>query len=87
MKITRVGGLLLAGVLGWSAATAVSEESKADREVAPAPGPCDPSYPSVCIPPPPPDLDCGDIPHRRFRVIGKDPHRFDRDRDGIGCES
>lgn len=22
---------------------------------------CDPSYPSVCIPPPPPDLDCGEI--------------------------
>ncbi len=24
--------------------------------------PCDPSYPDVCIPPPPPDLDCRDIP-------------------------
>ena len=49
---------------------------------------CDPSYPDVCIPPSPPDLDCGDIPHRRFRVVGNDPHRFDgRDQDGIGCES
>jgi len=48
---------------------------------------CDPSYPTVCIPPPPPDLDCGDIPHRRFKVLQPDPHRFDRDRDGIGCES
>jgi micrococcal nuclease len=47
---------------------------------------CDPSYPDVCIPPEPPDLDCGEIPHRRFRVIGLDPHGFDRDRDGIGCE-
>ena len=47
---------------------------------------CDPSYPDVCIPPPPPDLDCGDISHRRFRVQGRDPHRFDGDRDGIGCE-
>ena len=47
---------------------------------------CDRSYPDVCIPPAPPDLDCGDIPHRRFRVIGNDPHRFDGDRDGIGCE-
>ncbi len=48
---------------------------------------CDPSYPDICIPPPPPDLDCGDIPHRRFRVLPPDPHRFDLDRDGIGCET
>jgi micrococcal nuclease len=47
---------------------------------------CDPSYPDVCIPPPPPDLDCRDIPWRRFRVLPPDPHGFDRDRDGIGCE-
>jgi micrococcal nuclease len=48
---------------------------------------CDPSYPTVCIPSPPPDLDCGEIEHRDFEVRGSDPHRFDRDRDGIGCES
>jgi micrococcal nuclease len=47
---------------------------------------CDPSYPDVCIPPAPPDLNCGDIPHRRFRVLPPDPHRFDGDSDGIGCE-
>ncbi|GIW13027.1 MAG: hypothetical protein KatS3mg062_0466 [Tepidiforma sp.] len=50
-------------------------------------GSCDPSYPDVCIPPFPPDLDCGDIPFRRFRVLPPDPHGFDRDHDGIGCES
>jgi micrococcal nuclease len=48
---------------------------------------CDPSYPTVCIPPPPPDLDCGQIPYRRFQVVGADPHRFDGDHDGVGCES
>lgn len=48
---------------------------------------CDPSYPDVCIPPSPPDLDCGDIPHRRFTVLPPDPHRFDGGGDGIGCES
>jgi micrococcal nuclease len=48
---------------------------------------CHPSYPTVCIPPYPPDLDCGDIPYRRFTVLSPDPHRFDRDGDGIGCES
>ena len=53
----------------------------------PAAGNCDPSYPSVCIAPAPPDLDCGDIPYRRFDVQQPDPHGFDRDRDGVGCES
>jgi micrococcal nuclease len=47
---------------------------------------CDPSYPDVCIPPPPPLLNCRDIPHRNFRVVPPDPHGFDTDRDGIGCE-
>jgi micrococcal nuclease len=50
-------------------------------------GGCDPSYPTVCIPSPPPDLDCGDIEYRRFRVVPPDPHRFDGEGDGIGCES
>ena len=53
----------------------------------PPPGDCDPAYPDVCIPPPPPDLDCADIPYRNFRVLPPDPHRFDGDGDGIGCES
>ena len=54
---------------------------------APSSGDCDPAYPDVCIPSPPPDLDCGEIPYRRFRVLPPDPHRFDGDHDGIGCES
>lgn len=54
-------------------------------------GNCHASYPTVCIPPPPPDLDCGQIAHRGFRVRhdvpSSDPHGFDGDRDGVGCES
>jgi micrococcal nuclease len=57
-------------------------------------GTCDPSYPDVCIPPPPPDLDCKDVPYADFRVIGADPHGFDGpydgsipyEPDGRGCE-
>jgi micrococcal nuclease len=49
-------------------------------------GVCDAAYPGVCIPPPPPDLDCADVPYRGFRVLAPDPHRFDGDRDGRGCE-
>jgi micrococcal nuclease len=48
---------------------------------------CDPSYPDVCIPSPPPDLDCADIPYSNFEVLPPDPHHFDGDGDGIGCES
>jgi len=48
---------------------------------------CDPSYPDICIPPYPPDLDCGDISYRNFYVSPPDPHGFDGDKDGIGCES
>lgn len=47
---------------------------------------CDASYPDVCIAPPPPDLDCAHVPHSNFRVTGADPHRFDGDGDGRGCE-
>jgi hypothetical protein len=47
---------------------------------------CDPAYPTVCIPSPPPDLDCSEISHRNFVVRSPDPHRFDGDNDGVGCE-
>jgi micrococcal nuclease len=53
----------------------------------PGGGDCDPAYPEVCIPPYPPDLDCGDVAHRRFQVTGLDRHGFDGDGDGLGCES
>jgi PKD repeat protein len=51
-------------------------------------GVCDSSYPDLCIPPPPPDLDCGDdsVPEN-FQVLPPDPHGFDSDNDGIGCDS
>jgi micrococcal nuclease len=47
---------------------------------------CDPSYPDVCIPPAPPDLDCKDISCRNFRVLQPDPHHFDGNMDGLGCQ-
>ncbi len=53
----------------------------------PPPENCDPAYPDVWIPSPPPDLDCADIFYRNFLVLPPDPHRFDGDGGGIGCES
>lgn len=79
-KVLVLISLLAALFLGSSQAqipSAVAQDSN-----------CDPAYPDedVCIPPPPPDLDCGDIEYRNFTVKQPDPHRFDRDKDGIGCE-
>ena len=61
---------------------------------APAQGPppapadnCHPSYHGVCILPPPPDLDCGDVGVRRFQVVPPEPRGFDGDNGGVGCES
>ena len=48
---------------------------------------CDPSYPDFCIPLPPPDLDCADVNGSFFTVVGSDPHGFDGNNDGVGCES
>jgi hypothetical protein len=54
-------------------------------------GKCAPSYPGVCIRPPPPDLNCADISYRNFRVRwdvpNPDPHHFDGNHNGIGCET
>lgn len=67
-----------------------SARPKPTTKPSPPPAPkanCDPSYPDVCIPPGPPDLNCPDVSYTDFRVVGDDPHGFDRDGDGIGCES
>ncbi|HEY7381061.1 MAG TPA: thermonuclease family protein [Gaiella sp.] len=73
-----------------SAPAATGPAVGASSDTTPRPavgGRCDPSYPGVCIPPPPPDLDCADVPYQDFRVRPPDPHRFDGEGDGRGCES
>jgi hypothetical protein len=51
-------------------------------------GNCSPAYPDFCIPPPPPDLSCADVaPHVNFTVLPPDPHGFDGNHNGIGCET
>lgn len=46
---------------------------------------CDTNY-TPCIPNVTYDLDCADI-GVQVTVIGSDRHKFDRDKDGYGCES
>lgn len=49
---------------------------------------CDPSYPDFCIQSPPPELNCPDLSQTDFTVKTEegDPHGFDSDADGVGCE-
>lgn len=87
--------LALAGVLALLAASVAAGSSAAVSPAAFVPfvaggrpaGECDPSYPTICLPSPPPDLNCPQIPHNDFVVLPPDPHRLDADEDGIGCES
>lgn len=66
---------------------AVTTTTVATTTTTTAQGNCHPSYPDFCIPPPPPDLNCGDIGAKNFRVLSPDPHGFDGNNDGVGCES
>ena len=64
--------------------------SKPQSPPAASGGACDPSYPDFCIPPPPPDLNCTSpsiAGHKNFTVKPPDPHHFDADHDGVGCEA
>ena len=73
------GAVLALALLAVAAFEMVSEASAQNG--------CEPSYPYVCIPPPPPDIDCGNIVYRDFTVLEPDPHDFDGNNDGIGCET
>jgi hypothetical protein len=68
--------------------TTTPAEETEEEEVSEEDGEeCDNSYPDECIPPPPPVLDCSDIDEDDFEVRGSDPHGFDDDNDGVGCET
>jgi hypothetical protein len=85
----RTAASYLLCVSAWDPAGNTRRSCAGIRVTNPAPPPsrCHPSYPTVCIPPPPPDLDCGQIRHRNFVVRPPDPHGFDGNNDGRGCES
>lgn len=76
------------GLWGAGCATATPDQPDTARPGSGSTsGPCDPSYPTLCIPPGVADLDCADITERYFPVLPPDPHRFDRNYDGVGCEA
>jgi micrococcal nuclease len=78
------------GIACEASAPAPPPPEPAPATQAPSSGNCHPSYPDFCIAPPPPDLDCPQMSQKRFTVrhdvANPDPHGFDGDTDGIGCE-
>jgi hypothetical protein len=68
-----------------------NDETGTCHAIPVSPVDCNPSYPTVktCIPNGSPDLNCPTLLKQgihNFQVVGPDPHGFDRDHDGIGCE-
>ena len=96
-SVTRLVALLALSVIvaPWPTTAQVNEPSRRPSIGAPVPErtfgaqACDPSYPDFCIPPAPPDLNCTSsliAGRKNFTVRQPDPHNFDADRDGVGCE-
>jgi len=51
------------------------------------PSECSPAYPTICLPPPPPDINCPQLaPLVNIPTLPPDPHGLDADQDGVGCE-
>ena len=46
---------------------------------------CGPSYPDVCTPTRPPDLNREDIQFANFKVVWADSHHLDADGNTTGC--
>jgi PKD domain len=65
----------------------VQEQEQMTEEMPEEETSCDSSYPNLCIPSPPPILACDDVEATNFEVQSPDPHGFDVDNDGIGCET
>ena len=73
-----VDGTTLGGSTDAEPATSLETKPKLESN-------CDSNY-SPCVPISTTDLDCDDIGFS-VRVLGSDPHRFDGEGDGYGCES
>ena len=83
------------GPTATSVATPTATHSPAPSATGTPAAGCDPNYVNLCIPPPPPDLDCAEVRvmlrAQGLTVVellpgGSDPHRLDGDGDGRGCE-
>lgn len=96
-----IPALPIAGATTSVAAPVVPTSVPAEPTQAPTPVPptatpqptvasvpsCDPNYSGACIPVVSYDLNCPEVGAKDFYSVGSDPHGFDRDGDGLACES
>jgi hypothetical protein len=84
--LLMVAVFLLGGKIGDQAA---SSSAPGGGILKPPSTQCDQNYKGACVPPAPPDLDCGDLRRLGLQlpvtVVGSDPHKLDPDGDGLGC--
>lgn len=76
----------VATVLGTIISLAALINPFASQQQAPSKQNCDPAYPDFCISQSLSNLKCQDLKQHNFRVLPPDPHNFDRNKDGVGCE-
>jgi len=69
----------------WSGCGSPQKTTSSKTQYSQTGSDCDPDYSGTCIPKNSRDLDCADV-GKNVKVTGDDPHGFDRDGDGIGCE-
>lgn len=93
IAVARKGGWLFItfndGTGGWIYGGGVKVRNPRrlpGKAICPAPHGCDPNYPTIALDWVEYDLDCPDLNVRRFATSIHDPHGFDGDGDGIGCE-
>ena len=87
--MTAVPRLALAALVAFSwLLTSSAADAEPTALVVAQQGNCSPAYPDFCIPPPPPNLNCDDIPYSDFTALEPDPHGLDgSDNDDRGCEN
>jgi Flp pilus assembly pilin Flp len=77
--------------VGWKVGGVVGDAGGSSSATAPLEPPvaeCDPNYGGACLPPYPPDIDCGDLQSlgvQLVTIVGSDPHGLDPDGDGYAC--
>lgn len=69
----------------WSGCGSPQQTTSSKSQYSSTSSNCDPNYSGQCVPISSRDLDCSDV-GKNIKVTGSDPHGFDRDGDGIGCE-
>jgi hypothetical protein len=86
---SRIGmdkAVAVATILGTVISLAAFINPFASQQQAASKQNCDAAYPDFCISQSLSNLKCQDVKQHNFKVLPPDPHNFDRNKDGVGCE-